>query len=273
MSNQPPAIVIVPSAQVGGWRWRAVADDLRARGHAGVHARLAGLGERAHLTSPAVNLSMHAQDIASLIFTRGSRTSFSSPHSWQDAGIEWRPSSCPRALSGRSSIWTPSSRRNGDALNDLVPGPPHLPEDPDDYLRSPPRAAAVGFNAHMTAEARRGLREAAHPAIDPIASRDKAQLAGARDGSRRKPMLSPRGTKRHLPAGGRKPRTRRLARGGDAQHARSAACAVKETADMIESAIPLKKRGDCRHYFPARTAARLMREEKEGEPANPPPRN
>ncbi len=43
---------------------------------------------------------------------------------------------------------------DGESLNDLVPGPPHLPDDPNDYLVPPPRVTAVGFNAHLSPEDR-----------------------------------------------------------------------------------------------------------------------
>jgi hypothetical protein len=44
-----------------------VADLLRDRGHHVFTPTLTGLGERVHLTSPAVDLSMHVRDIANVI--------------------------------------------------------------------------------------------------------------------------------------------------------------------------------------------------------------
>ena len=67
MANKRATIVIIHGAWVGGWRWRRVADALIDRGHHVFTPTLTGLGERAHLTSPAVNLSMHALDIANVI--------------------------------------------------------------------------------------------------------------------------------------------------------------------------------------------------------------
>jgi hypothetical protein len=52
---------------VGAWRWRAVADLLVERGHNVFTPTLTGLGEREHLNSREVNLSLHARDIANLI--------------------------------------------------------------------------------------------------------------------------------------------------------------------------------------------------------------
>ena len=67
MASKRGTIVIVPGAWVGGWRWRPVADLLTARGHLVFTPTLTGLGERAHLTNPGVNLSLHARDIANVL--------------------------------------------------------------------------------------------------------------------------------------------------------------------------------------------------------------
>jgi pimeloyl-ACP methyl ester carboxylesterase len=59
--------VLVHGGGHGGWCYRFVAERLRAAGHL-VHApSLTGLGERAHLLSPAIDLDTHIADIASLI--------------------------------------------------------------------------------------------------------------------------------------------------------------------------------------------------------------
>ena len=62
------AFVLVHGGALGGWSWRAVAGFLRAAGHE-VHApTLTGLGERAHLASPAVGLETHVQDVVNLLY-------------------------------------------------------------------------------------------------------------------------------------------------------------------------------------------------------------
>ena len=50
-------IVLVHGAFAGGWCWRWVAPELRAKGHGVFTPTLTGLGERAHLASPDVTLS------------------------------------------------------------------------------------------------------------------------------------------------------------------------------------------------------------------------
>lgn len=63
MSN----IVLVPGAFHGGWCWRDVALRLRADDHAVYPLSLTGLGERAHLIGPDVNLDTHIADIVNTI--------------------------------------------------------------------------------------------------------------------------------------------------------------------------------------------------------------
>jgi pimeloyl-ACP methyl ester carboxylesterase len=59
--------VLVHGAWHGGWCWRKVTPLLRAAGHE-VHApTLTGLGERAHLASPAVDLETHVRDVLALL--------------------------------------------------------------------------------------------------------------------------------------------------------------------------------------------------------------
>ncbi|MDO9358384.1 MAG: alpha/beta hydrolase [Polaromonas sp.] len=59
--------VLVHGAWHGGWCWQRVTSALQAQGHR-VHAvTLTGLGERAHLLSPAITLDTHIDDVMKLI--------------------------------------------------------------------------------------------------------------------------------------------------------------------------------------------------------------
>ena len=59
--------VLVHGAWHGGWCWQRVARALQQAGHR-VHAvTLTGLGERAHLLSPAITLDTHIDDVLGLI--------------------------------------------------------------------------------------------------------------------------------------------------------------------------------------------------------------
>jgi len=59
--------VLVHGAIVGGWCWRWVTPELRAAGHGVYTPTLTGLGERAHLASPEVDLDTHVEDIINVL--------------------------------------------------------------------------------------------------------------------------------------------------------------------------------------------------------------
>jgi len=59
--------VLVPGFWLGGWAWRPVTEALRARGHEVYPVTLTGLGERAHLATPDVDLDTHITDVANLL--------------------------------------------------------------------------------------------------------------------------------------------------------------------------------------------------------------
>jgi pimeloyl-ACP methyl ester carboxylesterase len=60
--------VLVHGAWGGGWAWRpTVGKLLRDAGHEAFTPTLTGLGERAHLASPEVNLETHIQGIVNVI--------------------------------------------------------------------------------------------------------------------------------------------------------------------------------------------------------------
>lgn len=59
--------VLVHAACHGGWSWRRVTPLLRAAGHEAYTPTLTGLGERAHLLSPDIDLDTHIQDVANVL--------------------------------------------------------------------------------------------------------------------------------------------------------------------------------------------------------------
>jgi pimeloyl-ACP methyl ester carboxylesterase len=59
--------VLVGGAWLGAWAWRDVAGDLRARGHEVHPVTLTGLGERAHLARPEVDLDTHVTDVVNVL--------------------------------------------------------------------------------------------------------------------------------------------------------------------------------------------------------------
>ncbi len=62
------AFVLVHGAWGGSYGWRKVRPLLAAHGHEVFTPSLTGIGERAHLTSPQVDLSLHIQDVVNAIW-------------------------------------------------------------------------------------------------------------------------------------------------------------------------------------------------------------
>jgi pimeloyl-ACP methyl ester carboxylesterase len=62
-----PTFVIVHGAWGGSWAFRRVETLLREKGCIVYRPSLTGQGERVHLASPAVNLSMHIDDVVNVI--------------------------------------------------------------------------------------------------------------------------------------------------------------------------------------------------------------
>jgi pimeloyl-ACP methyl ester carboxylesterase len=239
MARRNANIVIVHGAWVGGWRWRTVADDLRTRGHAVFTPTLTGLGEREHLTSPAVNLSLHAKDIANVIKYEQLKDVLLVAHSYGGMPVSVATELIPEGIVQSIMYLDAFYPEDGQALNDLVPGPPHLPEDPDDYLVAPPRVTARGFNEHMDADSRANYEELRTPQSVYCFS-DKAKLSGARERIGKKAYVIATGYENTTFG----PVADKLRRQGgwrveempvthDLQFV-----APKETADMIESAVP-----------------------------------
>jgi pimeloyl-ACP methyl ester carboxylesterase len=61
------AYVLVGGAWLGGWCWQPVARRLRENGHDAYPVTLTGLGERAHLAAPEVDLETHITDVVNLV--------------------------------------------------------------------------------------------------------------------------------------------------------------------------------------------------------------
>jgi len=59
--------VLIHGAWHGGWCWCRVVPLLRRAGHEVLTPSITGLGDRAHLSGPEINLDIHIQDILMLI--------------------------------------------------------------------------------------------------------------------------------------------------------------------------------------------------------------
>lgn len=64
--TKPTTFVLVHGAWHGGWCWKLLARELRARGHEVYTPTMTGLGERSHLLSEDINLDTHIADIVNV---------------------------------------------------------------------------------------------------------------------------------------------------------------------------------------------------------------
>jgi pimeloyl-ACP methyl ester carboxylesterase len=61
------AFVLVHGGWHGGWCWRFVAAALRRADHDVYTPSLTGLGDRAHLARPGIDLELHIQDVVAVL--------------------------------------------------------------------------------------------------------------------------------------------------------------------------------------------------------------
>lgn len=239
MAAKRATIVIVHGAWVGSWRWRNVADLLRDRGHYVFTPTLTGLGEREHLTSPAVNLSLHAKDIANLIKYEDLKDVLLVGHSYGGMPVTQATELVPDGIIQSLLYLDAFCPDDGQSLNDLVPGEPHLPDNERDYLVPPPRLLLQGFNAHMTDDARASYEDR-RTAQSVHCFSERTKLTGARDRIPQKTYVIATGYKNDTfaPVADRLRsksdwRVEEMPFTHDLQHV-----AVTESADMIESCLP-----------------------------------
>lgn len=65
--NTSATFVLVHGAWLGGWCWKKVIPRLRAAGHVVFAPTLTGLGERAHLLTPEIDLDTHIEDVVAVL--------------------------------------------------------------------------------------------------------------------------------------------------------------------------------------------------------------
>jgi pimeloyl-ACP methyl ester carboxylesterase len=90
--------VLVHGAWHGGWKWRFVAPILRRAGHAVYTPTLTGLGERAHLARPGIDLDLHVQDVAALMETEDLRDVLLLGHSYGGMVVTGVAERCPERI-------------------------------------------------------------------------------------------------------------------------------------------------------------------------------
>jgi len=111
--------ILVHGAWHGGWGWVRVADRLRVHGHRVHTPTLTGLGDRAHLMHPGINLSLHIADVLALIKYERLSEFVLVGHSYGGCVISGVAEAVPQAI--RSIVFLDAFiPDNGDATLDLV---------------------------------------------------------------------------------------------------------------------------------------------------------
>ena len=112
--------VIVHGAWSGAHAWRWVRPLLRAAGHDVVTPSLTGLGERAHLATPATNLDTHADDVAAVLHYEDLTDVVLVGHSYGGMVITGVADRIPERI-GQLVYLDADVPREGESMMDLVP--------------------------------------------------------------------------------------------------------------------------------------------------------
>jgi pimeloyl-ACP methyl ester carboxylesterase len=175
----PATFVLVHGAWHGGWCYARVADLLRARGQRVYTPTLTGLGERAHLATPQIDLSLHVTDIVNVLRYEDLRDVVLCGHSYGGMVISGVVERAPERIAALVYLdaFVPE---DGQSLHDLVP----------EAQRERQREAALaggGFIAPIRA-AHFGVNEADRAYVDaqcgphPFETmRERLVLTGARE--------------------------------------------------------------------------------------------
>jgi pimeloyl-ACP methyl ester carboxylesterase len=152
-------IVLIHGAFHGGWCWRAVARRLRAAGHAVFAPTLTGLGERAHLIGPAVDLDTHIADIVNVIEAEELSDVVLVGHSYGGMPVTGAADRLADRLSALVYLdaVTPADGDTGLGVRSAEPGAVPLEEPADGYSVPAPKAAVFGLTGDLGAWADRRL--------------------------------------------------------------------------------------------------------------------
>jgi pimeloyl-ACP methyl ester carboxylesterase len=132
--------VLVHGAWHGGWCWKKLAPLLRVNGHTVLTPTMTGLGERAHLLAPEVNLETHIVDIVAAVECEDVQRVVLVGHSYGGMVVT---GVAPRIASRLSHIVYLDAffPEDGKALKDYAPIPPTRA----DGWRIPPAGTPQNF--------------------------------------------------------------------------------------------------------------------------------
>jgi pimeloyl-ACP methyl ester carboxylesterase len=116
----PATFVLVHGAWHGGWCYARVAETLRAAGHCVFTPTMTGLGERSHLASADITLSLHVTDIVNVLRWEDLRDVVLCGHSYGGLVISGVVEAVPERVAALVFLdaFVPD---DGQSLHDLVP--------------------------------------------------------------------------------------------------------------------------------------------------------
>lgn len=148
-----PTFVLIHGAWHGGWCWKKVADQLRSDGYTVLAPTLTGLGERAHLLNPDINLDTHIQDVVAVLEYEDLNNVVLVGHSYGGMVITGVAGKVANRISQLVYLdaFLPE---NGKALRDYTPPPPKdapVNNSPDNW-KVAPRSTAEQFGVREKAD-------------------------------------------------------------------------------------------------------------------------
>ena len=133
MENRKTTYVLVHGAWHGSWCWKSVRAALQSAGHNVFTPTLTGLGERSHLNSAAINLSMHIADIVNLIRWEELSDVVLCGHSYAGCVIAGVADQIPDRI--RALVFLDAFvLENGESLMDILP--PEVPQAVREFART-----------------------------------------------------------------------------------------------------------------------------------------
>jgi pimeloyl-ACP methyl ester carboxylesterase len=112
--------VLVHGGGHGGWCWQRLSPLLRADGHEVYAPTLTGLGERAHLISPEVDLDMHIEDVVAVLKFEDLRDVILVGHSYGGMVITGVADRAPTRV-GQLVYLDTAAPSDGRSLADMIP--------------------------------------------------------------------------------------------------------------------------------------------------------
>lgn len=157
----------------GDWFWRAVTDRLRAAGHRVFAPTLTGIGPRAHLSKIGVDLSMHIDDIVTLIEREELTGIVLVGHSYSGMVVSGVAEKLPEGTIRSIVFLDAFLPEDGEALSGIASNFKDLAGDHDPV---PPPLAFAGDNKALRAILEKG--GTAHPRA---CFEEPVKLTGARE--------------------------------------------------------------------------------------------